>query len=51
MRVVKASFRSLFLLGLLCAPLLAQSVLKALSTGVSSAQAAAKNAACSAQSL
>jgi MscS family membrane protein len=44
MRVVKASFRTLFLLSLLCAPLLAQSVLKALSTGVSSAQAAAKNA-------
>jgi MscS family membrane protein len=44
MRVVKASFRSLFLLSLLCAPLLAQSVLKALSTGVSSAQAAAKSA-------
>jgi len=44
MRVVKASFRALFLLSLLCAPLLAQSVLKALSAGVSSTQAAVKNA-------
>jgi MscS family membrane protein len=42
MRVVKASFRFLFLLSLLCAPLLGQSVLKALSNGVSSAQAAPK---------
>jgi len=43
MRVVKASFRLLFLLSLLCAPLFAQSVLKALSTGASSAQAAIRN--------
>jgi MscS family membrane protein len=35
MRVVKASVRLLFLLSLLCAPLLAQSVLRALSGGVS----------------
>ncbi len=43
MRVVKASFRLLFLLSLMCAPLFAQSVLKALSTGASSAQAAIRN--------
>lgn len=42
MRVVKASFRLLLLLSLLCAPLLAQSVLRALSSGVSSAQGVAK---------
>ncbi len=44
MRVVKASFRLLLLLSLLCAPLLSQSVFKALSTGVSSAQTGAKYA-------
>jgi MscS family membrane protein len=44
MRVVKASFRLLLLLSLLCAPLLAQSVLKALSAGSSNAQLVAKNA-------
>jgi MscS family membrane protein len=38
MRILRASFRLLLLLSLLCAPLLAQSVLKALSAGVSSAQ-------------
>jgi MscS family membrane protein len=43
MRIVKASFRLLFLLSLLCAPLLAQTVLRALSAGVSSAQVAAKS--------
>jgi len=43
MRIVKASFRLLFLLSLLCAPLLAQSVFKALSGGVSGAQAAVKS--------
>jgi MscS family membrane protein len=43
MRIVKASFRLLFLLGLLCAPLLAQSVFKALSGGAAGAQAAVKN--------
>jgi MscS family membrane protein len=40
MRIVRASFRLLLLLSLLCAPLLAQSVFKALS----GAQAAVKNA-------
>ena len=44
MRVVKSSVRLLFLLSLLCAPLLAQSVFKALSTGVAGAQAAVKAA-------
>lgn len=44
MRVVKTSLRLLLLLSLVCAPLFAQSVLKALSTGVSGAQAAIKNA-------
>ncbi|HVJ04042.1 MAG TPA: mechanosensitive ion channel family protein [Candidatus Saccharimonadales bacterium] len=43
MRVVKASFRLLLLLSLLCAPLFAQSVLKALSSGVSTAPSATKN--------
>ncbi len=43
MRVVRASFRLLFLLSLLCAPLLAQSVLKALSSGVATAQIATKS--------
>ena len=43
MRVVKASFRLLFLLSLLCAPLLAQSVLKALSAGVTGAQSEVKS--------
>jgi MscS family membrane protein len=43
MRIVRASFGLLFLLSLLCAPLLAQSVFKALSAGVSGAQAAAKS--------
>jgi MscS family membrane protein len=43
MRVVKASLRLLLLTSLLCAPLLAQTVLKALSNSVSgAAQAAAK---------
>ncbi len=44
MRVVRASVRLLLLLSLLCAPLLAQSVFKALSTGVAGAQTAAKGA-------
>jgi len=44
MRVVKASFRLLLLTSLLCAPLLAQTVLRALSNSVSGAQAAAKPA-------
>src|SRR6266568_5171540 len=43
MRVVKASFRLLFLLSLLCAPLFAQSVLKALSSGAATAQSSTKN--------
>jgi MscS family membrane protein len=44
MRVVKASFRLLFLLSLLCVPLLAQSVLKTLSSGVANVQAAVNHA-------
>ena len=44
MRVVKSSVHLLLLLSLLCAPLLAQSVFKALSTGVAGAQAAVKAA-------
>jgi MscS family membrane protein len=44
MRVVRACIRFLFLLSLLCAPLLAQSVLRALSSGVSGAQEAVKSA-------
>jgi len=43
MRVVRTSFRFLLLLSLLCAPVLAQSVLKALSGGTSSTQAAARH--------
>ncbi len=43
MRVVRTSLCFLFLLGLLCAPLPAQSVLKALSTGVAGAQTAVQN--------
>src|SRR6266581_4805924 len=38
MRVVRASFRLLLLLSLLCAPLAAQSVFKALSAGVPNGQ-------------
>ncbi|PSH05395.1 MAG: hypothetical protein CXZ00_01490 [Acidobacteria bacterium] len=41
MRVIRTSFRLLLLLSLLCAPLLAQSVLKALATG--GVQVASKN--------
>ncbi len=44
MQVVKASFRLLLLLSLLCAPLLAQSVFKALSSGAAAAQTAVTNA-------
>ena len=43
MRVVKASFRLLLLLSLLCAPLLAQSVFKALSSGAAAARTAVNN--------